>query len=88
MANIEKYSPPTNINVFRYTFLPNTKFGKFWEGLIFVTAFITVLTVSLQAGFVHAQPALWTINYLFDVIFLADMSVQCTQSLDFDFMYS
>lgn len=62
--------------IFRYTFLPTTKFGKFWEGLIFVTAFITVLTVSLQAAFVHAQPALWTINYLFDVVFFADMSVQ------------
>ena len=66
---------------FRYTVLPNTKFGRFWEGLIFVTAFITVLTVSLQAGFVYDQPALWTINYLLDVIFFADMSVlqvQCS----------
>lgn len=61
--------------VHRYTFLPTTKFGKVWEGLVFLVAFVTVLAVTLQAAFVHTQPALWTINYLFDIIFFSDMSV-------------
>ena len=72
-----KYYALSNFYFFhRYTVLPTTKFGKVWEGIIFVLAFITALTVSLQAAFVHTQPALWAINYLFDVIFFVDMSVQ------------
>ena len=61
------------LHMYRYTFLPTTKMGKLWEELMFVMAFVTVFTVSLQAAFVHTQPALWAINYLFDVLFFADM---------------
>jgi len=42
----------------------------------FLLAFVTSITVVMQAAFLHDQPLLWTVNYLMDIFFAADMYVQ------------
>ena len=50
-----------------------TRFGQVWESLGFVFALVSVITVSIQAAFLHREAAFWAINYLLDIFFYADM---------------
>ena len=63
-------------NIPRYTLLPQSKFAKVWEWVMFSMSLVSVFTVSFQATFLHAHPALLTINYMIEVTFIADMSVE------------
>lgn len=57
----------------RYTMIPNSLFGRVWETVSVILALVSVLTVSIQAAFLHDEPVLWTFNYLLDIFFIANM---------------
>ena len=61
------------VNVCSYTFIPTTRMGEIWEVVASLLAFLTAVTVALQASFLHEQPVLWTVNYLMDIFFAVDM---------------
>ena len=55
--------------------IPTTRVSEIWEVTIFLLAFVTSITVVMQAAFLHDQPLLWTVNYFMDIFFAADMYV-------------
>jgi len=61
------------VYVCSYTFIPTTRMGEIWEVVASLLAFLTAITVAIQASFLHEQPVLWTVNYLMDIFFAVDM---------------
>ncbi len=62
-----------SVCVCRYTVIPTTRFGQVWESLGVMFALVSVITVSVQAAFLHREAAVWAINYVLDIFFYADM---------------
>ena len=43
-------------------------------------ALVSVITVSVQAAFLHREAAVWAINYVLDIFFYADMWEETSNS--------
>lgn len=56
-----------------YTLNPNTRAGRIWELVGVLMAVVSVISVSMQAAFLHGQGWLWAINYTVELYFIADM---------------
>ena len=65
-----------NLQKFPFVINPRSSLFRYWEIVSSICIFLTCLIVPFQASFNSQSPPLWALAYIFDVLYLVDVSLR------------